>query len=351
MSVNLKAVAERAGVSLATASRVISRSDYPVREELRERVLAAAAELDYVPNAQARGLLQGNPMTVGVLVPYLGPLVNTFLEHLHKLLDPYGYLLTTITTGTDVEQTIRGVTTLQGHRTGTVIFADGGAPMSTDNERLHQRVKSMVASGHYVVLIAEESQLDLPLVRIPYSRIGAMVGEWLVDNGHTEVGLIEVGTDVVATNQQSKGFNEATSGITVHRVGAQAPTREVGRELAAELLDQHPNITAIVGEIDALAIGAVQEARARGIDIPGELSIIGAYDAGGSEDYDLTTVHVPQDDIARLALRAVKMVREDSLPKDRVAAEVEISWQERGTTAPVGKKAKKASKKTSGKKK
>lgn len=332
---NLKAVAERAGVSLATASRVISRSDYPVREELRERVLAAAAELDYVPNAQARGLLQGNPMTVGVLVPYLSPLTNTFLEHLHKLLDPYGYLLTTITTGTDVEQTIRGVTTLQGHRTGTVIFADGGAPMSTGNERLRQRVRSMVASGHYVVLVAEESQLGLPLVKMPYSRIGEMVGEWLVENGHTEVGLIAVGTGVVATNLQSKGFEAATKGITVHREGATAPTREIGRELAAKLLDEHPNITAIVGELDTLAIGAVQEARARGIDVPGELSIVGAYNAGGSEDYDLTTVHVPQDDTARLALRVAKMVRENKLPESGPAAEVEVTWLERGTTGPA----------------
>lgn len=335
---NLKAVAERAGVSLATASRVISRSDYPVREELRERVLAAAAELDYVPNAQARGLLQGNPMTVGVLVPYLGPLVNTFLEHLHKLLDPYGYLLTTITTGTDVEQTIRGVTTLQGHRTGTVIFADGGAPMSTGNERLHQRVRSMVDSGHNVILVAEETQLDLPLVRISYTRIGKMVGEWLVANGHTEVGLIAVGTGVVATNAQSKGFEKATEGITVHRLGATSPTREAGRELAAQLLDEHPDITAIVGELDALAIGAVQVARERGIDVPNDLSIIGAYDCGGADDYDLTTVHVPQDDIARFALRAAKMVVEKRLPQDGVAAEVDLTWVDRGTTAPANRK-------------
>ena len=59
MSVNLKDVANRAGVSVPTASRVLSGSNYPVLPELRQRVERAAEELDYVPNAQAQGLLRG----------------------------------------------------------------------------------------------------------------------------------------------------------------------------------------------------------------------------------------------------------------------------------------------------
>src|SRR5690625_2366097 len=81
MSVNLKDVAKRAGVSVPTASRVLSGSDYPVLPELRRRVQDAATELDYVPNAQAQGLLRGNTGMIGVLAgdvgdPYFSEMVN-----------------------------------------------------------------------------------------------------------------------------------------------------------------------------------------------------------------------------------------------------------------------------------
>jgi len=68
-------VARLAGVSIATASRVVSEADYPVSTQTRERVLTAAKELDYVPNALARGLLKSQIPVVGVIV--------------HDITDPY----------------------------------------------------------------------------------------------------------------------------------------------------------------------------------------------------------------------------------------------------------------------
>ena len=62
-------VARLAGVSTATASRVVSSSDYPVSAAARERVLEAARTLDYVPNALARGLLKSRMPVVGVIAP------------------------------------------------------------------------------------------------------------------------------------------------------------------------------------------------------------------------------------------------------------------------------------------
>jgi len=59
VSASLRDVARRAGVSVPTASRVLSGSDYPVGDELRKKVQRAAAEVDYVPNVHARALLGG----------------------------------------------------------------------------------------------------------------------------------------------------------------------------------------------------------------------------------------------------------------------------------------------------
>ena len=68
-------VARLAGVSPATASRVVSAADYPVSAATRERVLEAARTLDYVPNALARGLLKSRVPVVAVIV--------------HDITDPY----------------------------------------------------------------------------------------------------------------------------------------------------------------------------------------------------------------------------------------------------------------------
>ena len=81
----LSDVARAAGVSMATASRVLSRSSYGVAEELRDRVQAAAAELDYVPNAHARALAKASSSTIGVVVhdiadPYFAEIVRGILE-------------------------------------------------------------------------------------------------------------------------------------------------------------------------------------------------------------------------------------------------------------------------------
>ncbi|NBI10104.1 LacI family transcriptional regulator, partial [Colidextribacter sp. OB.20] len=65
----IRDVAKLAGVSLATVSRVLNESDYPVREELRQKVRAAVEELDYVPNAVARSLRREAVKDIGLVIP------------------------------------------------------------------------------------------------------------------------------------------------------------------------------------------------------------------------------------------------------------------------------------------
>src|SRR6266581_5940377 len=98
-------VARLAGVSAATASRVVSSSDYPVSAATRERVLDAARTLDYVPNALARGLLKSYVPVVGVIVhditdPYFAEVVRG----VEDAASPGGYLVITCSSERDAER-------------------------------------------------------------------------------------------------------------------------------------------------------------------------------------------------------------------------------------------------------
>src|SRR4051794_13569195 len=120
-------VARLAGVSIATASRVVSAADYPVSAPVRERVLEAARTLDYVPNALARGLLKSRMPVVAVMV--------------HDIMDPYfaevvrgvedgaiaaGYLVIICSSERDPERERSYVRLLRSMRAAAVVFAGSG---------------------------------------------------------------------------------------------------------------------------------------------------------------------------------------------------------------------------------
>ncbi len=120
-------VARLAGVSIATASRVVSLADYPVSPATRARVLDAARTLDYVPNALARGLLKSQIPVVGVIVhditdPYFAEVVRG----VEDAASPAGYLVITCSSERDAAQETSYVRLLRSMRAASVIFAASG---------------------------------------------------------------------------------------------------------------------------------------------------------------------------------------------------------------------------------
>ena len=120
-------VAKLAGVSIATASRVVSEADYPVSAATRERVLEAARTLDYVPNALARGMLKRQVPVVGVIVhditdPYFAELVRG-VEDAASL---SGFLVITCSTERDGDREREYLRLLRSMRAAGVIFAGSG---------------------------------------------------------------------------------------------------------------------------------------------------------------------------------------------------------------------------------
>lgn len=303
MAVNLRDVARRAGVSVPTASRVLSGSDYPVAEDLRAQVVEAARALDYVPNAQAQALLSGQPRTVGVLVgtvddPYFSEIVNGVQD-----VATAGHLLVTIcNTDRDVDRELEYFRLLQAHRTGYVIIAGSGLVDEAYIAGMGARIRSFTASGGRVVAIGQPQVL---VDRVVTDNAGGAraLGEHLLHLGHRQIGVLVGVANVGSTIERLDGLRTAVAsagGVLHLRHGE--PTRDSGYDGAGELLAARPEITALVGTADQMAIGALSWLREHGRRVPEEVSVAGFNDISLSRDLQLTSVRLPLRQMGAAAL-------------------------------------------------
>ena len=307
MGGTLKDVASTAGVSLATASRVLSGSNYPVSEALRERVLAVATTLDYVPNAQARALIQGNQRTVGMLVGEVGdPYFDAMINGAHRVATQEACLVTILSTGRDPGRELESFRLLQSHGASIVIVAGSGLDDPEYRESLAARIRSF--AGTTVLMGHHDLGGDAGAIRVAADNVeaGRLLGAHLAELGHRRVGVLSGLATVSSTGERIAGLSEGLgvgrgAELLVHEV---QPTRDGGYSGARELLGEHPELTALVGTADQMAIGALAHCVEAGIEVPRDLSVAGFNDIWVSRDIRpaLTTVHMPLTEMGAAAV-------------------------------------------------
>ncbi|HLT84639.1 MAG TPA: LacI family DNA-binding transcriptional regulator [Phototrophicaceae bacterium] len=335
MAVNLRDVAKRAGVSVPTASRVLSGSDYPVLPELRRRVEAAAQELDYVPNAQAQGLLRGSAGTIGVLAGDVGdPYFSEIVNGIHAVATERQLLVTICHTERDPERELAYFRMLQSHRASVVIVAGSGLQDERYREGMAARARSFRANGGRVVAIGTPV-IDVDRVLVDNEAGGRALAEHLVGLGHRTVGVLAGPANVGSTAERVGGLRavvEAAGGRVRVRHGA--PTRDDAYTGARELLAAHPDVTAVVGSADQLAIGAMAYLHDHGRAVPGDVSVAGFNDIAVAADLrpPLTTVRLPLREMGGAALEVALAPAPEDAP---VVRSFGVELVVRGSTAPV----------------
>lgn len=329
---SLREVASRAGVSLSTASRVLSGSDYPVGSDLREAVLAAANALDYVPNAQAQTLIAGTTGAVGVLVGDVGdPYFSEIVRGIHQFATPLNLLVTICSTARDVERELAYFRMLQSHRFGLVIIGGSGLEDPAYQEALAARIAALEATGGRTVAIGNpDAAGDRVLVD---NHAGAQaLADHLLALGHRNVGVAAGQANLVSTIHRIAGLRSRIerAGGSLHVVHV-SPDRDGGRLAADQLTSRHPEVSAIVGTADQLAIGALHWLQDHRRAVPDEISVAGFNDIPAASDVrpDLTTVRLPLREMGAAALRLGLAPR--TAPAQSVAFQPELVV--RGTTA------------------
>jgi LacI family transcriptional regulator len=303
-------VAERAGVSLATASRVLGGSNHRVSPALRERVLRAAELLDYVPNASARSLISGMRKVVGVLLhDMIDSMTADYIRALEETADRAGWLIMLVNASRDVEKELRYLRMFREERVGAIILVGSGLDDSGYRELVERELAGYAKHGGRVAATARHG---LPIAEfVPDNTHGARAAcEHLLLGGHRRIGIITGPKTITGTHDRIHGAQQAfaAAGVPwnddlVIEGDFRRPSGALG---AAQLLARAPDITAIFAMSDDMAFGVYDVARARELRIPEDLSVIGFNDMAASRDVSpaLTTVSYPTSELARRAIEA-----------------------------------------------
>ena len=305
--VTLSDVAKAAGVSLSTASRAINGSkDRTVNAKLRERVLAAAAELRYAPNAAAQAIARGRSSTLSLIVHDItDPYFSSVATGVSRAARAAGWTVILGIAEHDAEQTKSLIEAARSHRSQGLVIVGG---LRADDEllaSLQASIDDYRRSTGADVAIVGQGVLDVAAVA-PANREGsAALARALAAKGYRTYGILTGPADHLTARDRAEGFAEGlgSSGEIVARVGG-AFTRDGGYEAMAELLASGARPDVVFAVNDVMAVGALAAARDAGVSVPGDVRVAGFDDIPTLRDIlpSLTTVRVPLERIGEYAV-------------------------------------------------
>jgi len=332
-------VAERAGVSYSTVSRVVNNFAY-VKPATRTKVQAAMDELGYVANLKARSLAGGRSQIIGILTYDLDTNYNVeVVRGIDEEVSIQDYDMILSTTHHRRQKEAEHVGKLaQGLVDGLLIVLPSN---------LDAYVSTLITQGFPFILIDHEgmAQEGIGSIQATNHRGGYDATQHLLDLGHRRIGIItgpySDPTVVSSAVDRLEGYRAAinNAGITYNPSLIYEGDFGFGsgRDGAGHLLDLDPRPTAIVAASDVTAFGVIETARLRGLDVPDDLSVIGFDDIPEATYHRpaLTTIRQSLREMGRLAARMLiqHLDGKDEQPLTRI--ELPTKLVIRSTTGPA----------------
>ena len=299
----LQDVADKSGVSTATVSRCLNFPDQ-VAAKTRDRVMEAVRALGYSPNFGARMMAAKRTFTFGAIIPTMENAMfarglQAFQEELHD--KGYTLLVASSSYRADIEEEQIRTLVARGAE-GLLLIGHGRDPAIYDFLDA-QGVPALVT---WAVDRAEAR----PSVGFDNRAAMRAMAEKVLSLGHRRIGVINV---EVSSNDRARARLEgirdainATEGTTLQLI--QTPYGiENGAAAFERLMTAALPPTVVIAGNDALAVGALRQARVMGLDVPGDVSVTGFADIELAQVAvpSLTTVHVPHQEMGRRAARAL----------------------------------------------
>ncbi|MEZ5426895.1 MAG: LacI family DNA-binding transcriptional regulator [Pyrinomonadaceae bacterium] len=301
---NIKKVAEHAGVSTATVSRLINKTSY-ISPGTAKKVWRAIEELGYHPNVNARGLASGKSSLLGLIV---SDIVNPFFPDLVKSFDEaalhHGYEIITANTNYDETRTLLRVRRLIERR------VDGVAIMTSEMDQA--LVDELSTRGIPIVFLdTGKVKENISNIRIDYEQGVSQAVNHLLELGHRRIGYISgplglksarIRRSAFLKFLKKKGIIEEKELVTIgdYKISG-------GKKAMEKLLKLEDRPTAVLTSNDLTAIGAMQALRSHGLHVPEDVSLIGFDDIAlaATTDPPLTTVNVSRVKVAECAFESL----------------------------------------------
>jgi len=330
-------VGDRAGVSTATVSRVLSGA-VKARPATRERVLAAVRDLGYRPSGVARSLKLQRTQTMGVIIsdvenPYFAEMVRA-IEDVARELD---YALLLCNGAEDPEREAAYLEVLAERRVDGIIIATGGVGK--------RHARWLAKAPVPVVMVNTETPVaGIPTILSDNHAGGRMAADLLIRLGHRAIGHLSAPGAHAASAPRLAGVRDALKSaglgsdcLTI----AEGDGHVAGGERAMiELLASAPSVTGVVCYNDLTAIGAMRALRGRGWRVPRDVSVEGfdGLDLAAYVDPPLTTIVQQKAVMARWAVEHLaRLIKAGPPPRDGNPADsvrLPVSLLERESTGP-----------------
>jgi LacI family transcriptional regulator len=293
-------VARLAGVSAATVSLVLAGQRRHVAADTRNRVLAAAARLDYSPNALARSLATRRTPIIAALVhdisdPYFGDMTRG----IESVAGERDHLVMVCNWLRDPDRLLRHLRLLKAMRVLGVVFCGSGL---TEDQPLSQEISRQISRlrryGVRVVALAPQP-VEMPGIMVDNRAAGVLAVEHLLAQGHRRIGHLSGPLMLLTARHRLEGYRQAMlrAGVTPDPAWIEPAGFHVseGYEGARRLLSRAPEITAVFASNDQLAAGAMTAAQEMGRSVPESLSLVGVGNVPMAAFLRpaLTTVAVP----------------------------------------------------------
>src|ERR1700730_2192471 len=311
----LEDVAQRAGTSVATAGRALGGYG-KVAPATRDRVVAAARQLNYHPNALARSMKQRSTFTIGLII---GNICNSFFARIVRAVETavrrYGCKVIVCDTDESIENELDHARTLLEHRVDGIIVS----PTASESGELSRATKEIYGCRMPTVFIdravkgakiptvvsdnvAAAYEATTHFIRLGHKRIGVVIGRRTLDSMTSRV---EGYRRALLENQIT--FDESLV-VDAIDVGVEA-----GYHATKKLIERNHRPTALLVLNNLLVIGALNAIKEKGLMIPGDVALIGwdDFDAAPHLQRPLTVVEQPAYAMGSIAAEQLMKMRSD----------------------------------------
>ncbi|HEX4442757.1 MAG TPA: LacI family DNA-binding transcriptional regulator [Galbitalea sp.] len=332
----LSDVAELAGVSVSAVSRVLSNAPSSrVSGATRQRIEDAARELDYHPNFAARALKFARTNVIAMIVPDLtNAIFSELMRGVEDAAAELGYMVL-LARAESMRPIAASVARLVGEGRVDGVLIQVGDNISTDE-------LAAILEGRVPAVIINSRRDDhVGSVILPDEAGARLAVEHLVGLGHRRIGFVNGLPTTDSAQRREVGFAAAMAAFGLP-VDQRLVTRlgydpRQGRAAMAEIDRRGQRPTAVVVANVNAALGLMLEARARGREVPADLSVVAIHDAWTAENAwpPLTTVRMPLYELGRRSMASILERIDAGTIEDVVVSDPQPALVVRKSTGPI----------------
>lgn len=318
-------IAQMAKVSPATVSRVLSNSDYPVSQELRDRVKKIAKEMNYIPNVLGKQLKTNASTTVGVIIPSIvNPFYSFVIYGIEEVARQHDHTVLICNSRHDSKLEQEYLRTIMEQQIKGLIISS----ISEDRSLL----RSCIDSGVHVIAIDQIiEEENVSQIKFDYRKGGHMATKYLIEKGHRHIAYLTSKLDRYSRKSIYQGYLDAMEEAGLEPILEESKADsghsvinefDLGKKLARNVLKSNRVPTALFACNDMMAFGVINELSRLDIRVPEDMSVMGfdGIDFGMMLHPALTTIKQPDYEMGKMACKLLfdKIMGEETLPFDVV---------------------------------